>query len=212
MDDEKRELPITVTVNVNGVEAYPSPPPPERNHEELEELLGGDDDGHYHLTAEQYDYVTTIVDERREFEESGEEQHTLNEEEYNNLRGLIEKIYPPDEAERYVLTEEEYNKTSNLLDMVYPEESDEPVFPGLTEEEVDAKIVAVDHEKLKNLQGGAENDHYHITSGEAEKLQKLIAMFFPDGATDAVEALKALIDTRITEHIKTLDSGEATGG
>ena len=228
MDEEKRELPVAVTVNVNGVGAYPPPPAPTVSHEELDDLNGGDDDGHYHLTEDEYNYVTAIVDERRELDESGEQRYTLNEEEYsklvsvidkiypsedeetyvlneeeyNKLIGVIEKMYPSEDEESYTLSEEEYNKTITLLDTIYPNEDSDPVFPGLTEAEVDtkiaaiepgvtetvvdAKIAAIDHERLTNLQGSSADEHYHVTSDEAEKLQKLIAAFFPDGATEPV--------------------------
>ena len=97
-------------------------------HEELDGLLGGDDEGHYHVTAEELNYLVDRVAERNAIEDG-------------------------DEEERLGLTESEYDKVSSLLEM-----------------------------------------------------------FFHNGATDAVEALKALVDARITEYIKTLDSGEATGG
>ena len=202
MDDEKKEAPLAVTVNVNGVGAYPPPPPPVPTHEELDELYGGDNDGHYHLTEDEYNSVVNMVEERMELEENGETRYTLDDDEYDKLIGVIGKVYPSDEEEGYVLSEDEHNKVTILLETLYPEESDEPVFPVLTEEEIDAKIAAIEpgvseaavdakiaavsHESLKNLQGSSAEEHYHITSTEAEKLQKLITAFFPNGATEPV--------------------------
>ena len=202
MDDEKRELPVAVTVNVNGVGAYPPPAPSVPHHEELIGLEGGDGGGHYHLTEEEYGYVTSLVDERKELEESGEERHTLSSDEHDKLIDIIEKIYPSEDEEGYVLSGNEHNKVTRLLEAVYPEGSGEPVFPslseaevdakiaaiepGVTEAAVDAKIAAIDHEALTNLKGSSAEEHYHITSAEAGKLQKLITACFPNGAEEPV--------------------------
>ena len=39
----------------------------------------------------------------------------------------------------------------------------------------------INHEELKGLLGGEPAGHYHLTSGEVEKLAKLITLLFPDG-------------------------------
>ena len=100
------------------------------------------------------------------------------------------------------------------------------------------------HERLVGLQGGDDSGHYHLTEEEYglvsemveerrqedeeggcfhklrdeehDKLTELLDMFFPDEDADAETALAALMDARIAEYMKTIDSGEikipASGG
>ena len=68
-------------------------------HEELDGLLGGSDEGHYHVTAEELNYLVDRVAERNAIEEGEEEERLgLTESEYDKVSILLDTIFPDDDA------------------------------------------------------------------------------------------------------------------
>ena len=55
------------------------------SHEELKNLLGGAENEHYHLSKDDYERLSEMLDIQREEEENGEIWYKLNETEYNGL-------------------------------------------------------------------------------------------------------------------------------
>ena len=64
----------------------------------------------------------------------------------------------------------------------------------------------VNHEGTINLEGGSEGEHYHLTEDELIKLQKVLDLLFPDGATEPV------IPTPHSEDEEYGSQGELFGG
>lgn len=170
------------------------------NHEEIDGLLGGDDNGHYHLTEAEKEKLqsypryselsvnmaSNIDHEKLTNLQGGDTNghYHLSESEkqklslypsYSNLNGVInhEKISGLQGGaanEHYHLTEAELSKLQ-----AYPAYEDLSVSGGTS-----------NHEELSGLLGGEAAGHFHLTGSQLTNVQKLIALFFPDGATKPV--------------------------
>ena len=69
-------------------------------HEDLDGLLGGDEEGHYHVTAEELNYLVDRVSERNAVEEGDEEERLgITESEYDKVSDLIEMFFPDDDTD-----------------------------------------------------------------------------------------------------------------
>ncbi len=65
------------------------------------------------------------------------------------------------------------------------------------------------HEGANNLLGGSVSGHYHLTEDELGKLQKILDLLFPDGATEPV---LPSAPTTPSDDDKPIDTGELFGG
>ena len=68
-------------------------------HEDLDGLMGGDDDGHYHLTEEEYNLMTEVLDNRREENDAEEDFYKLSETEYDKTTTLLDMFFPDDDTD-----------------------------------------------------------------------------------------------------------------
>ncbi len=171
----------------------------EINHEELDGLLGGNSDGHYHLTQSEreklqnypnYSNLTVNIAVNIDHEKltnllggdnnghyhmtEAEKQKLSLYPSYSNLSQAVNheklsNLQGGQDGEHYHLTEAELAKLQ-----AYPEYEDLDV--GGTS----------NHEELSGLLGGEAAGHFHITGNQLTKLNSLIALFFPDGATQPV--------------------------
>ena len=68
-------------------------------HEQLDELLGGDDSGHFHLTEDEYNLMLRLVEQLRDEDETEQEFHKLNDDEYTKLSDMFSIFYPDDDED-----------------------------------------------------------------------------------------------------------------
>ena len=60
----------------------------------------------------------------------------------------------------------------------------------------------IDHETLRNLLGGIENEHYHLTDDEYQKLKKIISKLFSGGGSEVVIDVETVTDHEQLENLK----------
>ena len=68
-------------------------------HEQLDELLGGDDSGHFHLTEDEYNLMLRLVEQLQDEDETEQEFHKLNDDEYTKLSDMFSIFYPDDDED-----------------------------------------------------------------------------------------------------------------
>ncbi len=66
----------------------------------------------------------------------------------------------------------------------------------------------IDHETLRNLLGGIENEHYHLTDDEYQKLKKIISKLFSSGSSEVVIDVETVTDH---EQLTNLKGGNKDG-
>ena len=96
----------------------------------------------------------------------------------------------PDEY-AFALTDEQLNTIKDLI-LLYLSKltiridsgSLDPDEPPPEVQPVTLKPAEIPHELLDKLLGGTDDGHYHLTEDELQKLLKLLAVLFPDGATE----------------------------
>ena len=135
-------------------------------HEELEGLLGGNADGHYHLTEDEVSNLSKLAAAfinsssgeiiLPETGEGGEGTAISSHEALQNLLG-------GDAEGHYHLTEAETENLGKLITALIGANGEVEI-PSSGEGGI------TNHEELEGLQGGSNNEHYHLTQAELDKL------------------------------------------
>ena len=68
-------------------------------HEQLDELMGGDDSGHFHLTEDEYNLMLRLVEQLRDEDETEQEFHKLNDDEYTKLTDMFSLLYSDEDED-----------------------------------------------------------------------------------------------------------------
>ncbi len=145
-----------------------------KNHESLTNLMGGSSEGHYHLTDNEHDKLSKII-EAIISEDSADVE--INHEKLAGLLGGSET------GGHYHLTEALLERLRTLQ----PRHIEWLEFISSTLK-ISAQVnkedgyPVIDHRKLDHLEGGdaSSGKYYHLTNDELKKLQRLINFAFED--------------------------------